>query len=78
MYVGHWNEKENKNWYKFQFSSNKYTTVEFYKLYDEIVAWMQQGLDNPYRHARWQLTLEHITVKFRYERDYLRFILTWS
>lgn len=47
------------------------------KMYN-IFEWIYSNIDNCEVHARWCLTDEGLYIKFRYERDYIRFVLVWS
>lgn len=45
----------------------------------EMVQWLYNRLDNPERHCRWcRFAKESSGFKFRYERDYILFTLSWS
>ena len=47
----------------------------------EMVQWLYDNVDNPERHCRWIYLLTtkmNSGFKFRYERDYLWFRLTWE
>ncbi len=73
----HWYVNEKDGWYAFELPFKQYAD-HYPDLYNEIVDWMYANLDKPERHARWHINSMHIRVKFRYERDYLRFVLRWS
>lgn len=45
----------------------------------KMVTWLYDRLDNPERHCRWiRFSDNSSAFKFRYERDYILFTLTWS
>lgn len=44
----------------------------------DMVRWMYDRIDNPERHARWIRFEDGSGFKFRYERDYIMFTLSWS
>lgn len=46
--------------------------------YFDIIDWIRDNIDMPYRHARWRWHAYHAEVKFRYERNYIMFKLRWS
>lgn len=46
--------------------------------YAEVVSWIYDRTENPNRHAQWIFTVNTIHVKFRYEKDYLMFVLVWG
>jgi len=47
------------------------------KDYIEILDWVANNIQNPYRHCRWRIDTDYIEFKFRYEKDYLLFALSW-
>jgi hypothetical protein len=44
----------------------------------EILEWMYDNISKCERHCRWQFDNDGLKYKFRYERDYLWFNLTWG
>ena len=73
----HWYMNEKMGWYEYVFPFKEYS-IGYSDRYNDIVDWILEHLDKPYHHVRWHVNNMHIRVKFRYERDYLRFVLTWS
>lgn len=61
----------NPNWYQVTVFD-----VEFER-HNEIVAWMYDNIDNPERHARWVRLGDDSVFRFRYEKDFIWFRLTW-
>jgi hypothetical protein len=45
--------------------------------YFEILDWIRDNIDMPYRHSRWRWYEFYVEVKFRYEKDYIMFKLRW-
>lgn len=43
-----------------------------------MIKWLYDKIDNPERHARWIMFEYGSGFKFRYERDYILFTLSWS
>ena len=43
----------------------------------EVVLWLYEKIDNPERHCRWVRLENEIRVKFRHEKDYLWFSLSF-
>jgi hypothetical protein len=39
--------------------------------YEEVIYWLYNRIDNCERHARWMILRGEISVRFRYERDYI-------
>lgn len=73
----HWYANDKVGWYTFEFTFQKYSH-RYPDMYNDIVDWIYEHIDKPERHARWHINSMHIRVRFRYERDYLRFVLTWA
>ena len=54
------------------------------KKHFEIIDWLKDHVDNYEKHCRWNFRQSDTTmdakmdVKFRYERDYIWFKLTWG
>lgn len=48
------------------------------KYIESIIDWVYNHIEKCERHARWMITNETFNFKFRYERDYLMFVLRWS
>ena len=44
----------------------------------EMINWLYDNIDKCERHTRWYARSNFIKVKFRYERDYEWFMLTWA
>lgn len=74
-----WPNKEKPGWYEFRFTHDtSQQWVVFLEKYKTIVSWITDNVEMPVRHARWYIDDGLIFVRFRYERDYIRFILRWS
>lgn len=54
------------------------TYFELTKLWEEVYNWIVTNVSGYKKHARWSMKPYYIKVKFRYERDYLMFVLRWS
>lgn len=74
----HWYTNERPGWYEFRIDREQEFSYDWMNHYESIVLWIQSNVEMPERHARWIIHPEHATFKFRYERDYLRFVLRWS
>lgn len=74
----HWYEYEKTGWYEFRVERHEYTVQDWTWKYNEIVRWIFANIDAPYKHARWIVNPEHAQFRFRYERNYLQFLLRWS
>ena len=46
--------------------------------YVEIINWLYDHIDNCEKHARWFHSTNYFCFRFRYEKDYLHFMLRWS
>lgn len=75
----------NRHWYNFEkgFENTNpgWYTVEVKtfsnKHHAEIVQWIFDNLDNPERHCVWVAYIDHSCFRFRYEKDFIWFRLTW-
>lgn len=74
-----------QNWYKnddikkwYHCSIQKNTINKLLLEYCEIVQWMNENIENCIKHSRWRINEnQEIDFKFRYERDYILFLLRW-
>jgi hypothetical protein len=70
--------KDNKpGWYEVFIPNHEIDIIPSDKIIS-ILKWICDHVDNYAAHARWRATKEGISVKFRYERDYIRFSLVWE
>jgi hypothetical protein len=70
-----WN-MSNPGWHEIRFEKSSYRN------HLEMLDWMFNRIDNPFRHAIWTIewnmnSLASSYFKFRYERDFLLFRLSW-
>ena len=70
-------EDDKPGWYEI-FIPNYDENVILSDKIKSIVKWIYDCIDHCERHARWYITGSGISVKFRYERDYIRFSLVWG
>jgi hypothetical protein len=64
-------------WYEFKIYLNDSVSHEL-KYIESIIDWVYNNIDKCERHARWAVTNESFNIKFRYQRDYMMFVLRWS
>jgi hypothetical protein len=73
-----WYVNERQGWYEFNITKpDAASWDEYFELYMSVVEWIVTNIEMPFRHSRW-IIQEQATFRFRYERDYLRFILRWG
>ena len=65
-----WDDTE-VGWYE---HTVKVNTLELHK---QIIEWIYKNIDKPERHCRWVRIQDELHVRFRYERNYIWFSLTW-
>jgi len=58
-------EHTDPGWYEYEIQ----VTTTLPTIYDEVVLWLYNRIDNCERHARWRISRGLIQLKFRYERD---------
>jgi len=69
-------------WYTHTIKIPNMTASEFENWYTQVVNWIY-SIDNCEKHCRWILNFpigrgfRGISIKFRYERDYLLCVLRW-
>jgi hypothetical protein len=56
---------------------NAQTESDLDKLHKEVVLWLYKNINNPERHCRWIRLDTKVSVKFRHEKDYLWFTLSF-
>jgi hypothetical protein len=74
----HWYTKERPGWHEYSIERTHNFSYDWLMYYEEIVKWIHFNIEMPERHARWIIHPEYAEFRFRYERDYLRFILRWA
>ena len=74
----HWYTGEKPGWHEYRIDRTHPTSFEWLIHYNSIVNWILENIDMPHRHSRWVIQPEHALFRFRYERNYLQFILRWS
>jgi len=73
----HWSEKE--KWHEYTIHNEQKHYIDILRKYSMISDWIIENIDNPFKHARWTLTHDlKITVKFRYEKNLISFMLKWA
>ena len=76
-----WYIKEKQGWYELVISHRDFPSLSnLLDHYELIVDWIGNNIDNPDRHARWKIDAEtlNLVFRFRYERDYISFVLKWK
>ena len=74
----HWYYNEKPGWHEYRIDRTHPTSFEWLIHYNSIVNWILENIDMPHRHSRWVIQPEHALFRFRYERNYLLFVLRWS
>jgi hypothetical protein len=68
-----------KDWENYK--SDWYTaiiTIKSEKQFEELMIWIDKNIEAHRKHTIWSLTRNNMfTIRFRYERDYEWFVLTW-
>lgn len=73
-----WDDHHKSGWYEYRIERNHTSSIEWVLYYQQIVEWIYDNVDGSTKHARWIINLEHALFRFRFERNYLQFILKWS
>lgn len=77
MRVTNWYLKQPK-WYSYDINIEHLTYLDRVEKYSQVVSWIYERIENPERHAQWVFIVDKISVKFRYEKNYLLFVLVWG
>lgn len=77
-YQVNWDSKQKSGWYEYKKQRPYATSVEWVFYYQQIIDWIYDTVEGAVKHSRWIIHPEHAVFRFRYERDYLQFILRWS
>lgn len=65
-------------WYMYTCAAKPYQFDIFLDRYHDIIDWLYLTFEKCERHVVWGLTHEVMFFKFRYERDYMLFLLRWT
>jgi hypothetical protein len=66
----------NPGWY--EVSVHYQDPRESIEKYVEILEWIKQNIQGYKKHSRYRYAGNYLRFKFRYERDYVWFNLTWG
>lgn len=64
-------EYTNSGWYQ------HIVYTDSIKTHKQAIQWLYDNLDNPEKHCRWRRFEDKLCVKFRYEKNYLWFCLSF-
>jgi hypothetical protein len=70
-----WDET-NPGWY--EVALNFHDIDESEDIHVQAVEWIQRNIQGYKKHCRWRFAGNYLKYKFRYERDYVWFKLTWG
>ena len=73
-----WYSSEKPGWHELTIRRQEPSFVEYQEWYSGIAGWIMKNVDGAWKHSRWKLEQDHAIFRFRYERDYIRFVLRWS
>ena len=73
----HWYD-DHPGWYQYKIFNTKSDLYLWLEHCSTIIDWVKENIDGSYRHCRWTCNVDDAVFAFRYERDYLPFILRWS
>lgn len=75
----HWDEKQSKGWHEHTNTIRPNSLIDTLEKYADIIDWIQNSIDQPFRHARWRINQNLcIQTRFRYERDFIIYSLRWG
>lgn len=74
-----WYVKDNEGWHTYTLEYKEGNDIlELERKFVDMIMWILVNVSGAYRHARWIYRDEKVTIRFRYERDYIMFMLRWS
>jgi hypothetical protein len=73
-----WFNSDHPGWHTLRVERSWPSATQWLFNYRLIVSWINDNLESPRKHCRWCVEPDHAEFSFRYERDYLRFILRWG
>ncbi len=79
--MNHYDEKNGwehtkSGWYEIVIPARQFR--EAVEKHTEILTWIYDNIGKCEHHCRWQFDNNSLRYKFRYERDYIWFKLTWG
>ena len=66
----------NPGWY--EVAINFHDIDESEDVHEKAVIWIQRNIQGYQKHCRWRYAGNYLKYKFRHERDYVWFKLTWA
>lgn len=73
----HWYHGKD-GWYTLTIQRNIDDANKWVNYYKQIVQWIVDNIDGPFKHAGWSIRPTHAEFKFRHEVAYMMFVLRWS
>lgn len=74
-----WCETEKLKWHLFTISINNFDDyIDYVTKYENIVKWIRNNVSGHLKHTRYDINEKEIRVRFRYEKDFILFLLFWS
>ena len=73
-----WYSSEKSGWHELTIRRQEPSLVEYQEWYCGIADWIMNNVDGAWKHSRWKIEQDHVIFRFRYERDYIRFVLRWT
>ena len=71
-------DNDHPKWHTITIPNHLDDFIEFGDQCGIIIEWMYTNINHVERHCRWSLQFSEFHVKFRYEKDYTWFRLTWQ
>lgn len=66
-------------WYMYTCTATPGKYNDFIDRYHDIIEWLYTTFEKCERHIVWSITGDDVIfVKFRYEKDYMLFLLRWA
>lgn len=79
VYHNYWEEERWGRWWSYTPAArNNYTFDDWVDYHSRVIDWIKENIPGYEKHARWKFIGDSSLFCFRYERDYLLFLLRWS
>jgi hypothetical protein len=74
-----WEERLWGRWYSYTFPDRAgYGFDDWLDYHSNVIEWIKENIPGYEKHSRWKFIGDSSLFCFRYERDYLLFVLRWG
>lgn len=73
-----WENTTPNRWYSYTLHRSQDIWDSWIIHYYSVVVWINTNIEGAKKHCRWSVDKTTATFRFRYERDFINFMLRWS